>query len=134
MTHQIDNTSRSAMADAYETSVGTTVTLEFRTGSPPANCAAADSGTLIASCTLPANWLADAVNGAKTLLGTWQDTSADAAGVIGHYRFKDGTSACRGQGTVTNTGGGGDITLQNTNVAVGQAITVTSFTFTMGGA
>ena len=38
------------------------------------------------------------------------------------------------QGTVTLTGGGGDMTLDNTSIASGQAVNVTSFTLTDGNA
>jgi hypothetical protein len=35
---------------------------------------------------------------------------------------------------VTATGGGGDMTLDNTSIASGQQVTITSFTITAGGA
>ena len=38
------------------------------------------------------------------------------------------------QGTVTNTGGGGDMTVQNVVVEAAQAITITGFTLTAGNA
>ena len=63
------------------------------------------------------------------------DSAADASGTAGHFRIyaSDGTTAHM-QGSVTMTGGGGDMTLDNTNVAVGQQITVNTFTITAGGA
>jgi hypothetical protein len=68
-------------------------------------------------------------------LGTWEDTSADAAGTAGHFRIKDsGGTTCHIQGTVTITGGGGDMTLDNTSIAAAQAITITAFSITAGGA
>lgn len=70
----------------------TSPTLEVRTGQPPANAAAADSGTVLATMTLPANWMADAASGAKALTGTWQDASADASGRAGHFRIKNGAT------------------------------------------
>lgn len=77
--------------------------------------------------------MAAASNGSKALLGTWQDTSADAAGTAGHFRIKAGAT-CHIQGNITATGGGGDMTLDNTLIAVGQQVTVTAFTLTAGGA
>jgi hypothetical protein len=67
--------------------------------------------------------------------GTWQDTSADDSGTAGHFRIyaSDGTT-CHMQGTVTATGGGGDLQVDNTSFAVGQSFTVTSFTLTDGNA
>ena len=38
------------------------------------------------------------------------------------------------QGTVTVTGGGGDMTVANTSFAVGQPFEITSFTLTDGNA
>jgi len=133
MAVQLSDAVRNAMADTYESTIGTAPTLEVRTGAPPANCAAADSGTLLASMALPSDWLSAASSGGKTLLGVWQDLTADATGTAGHYRIKQG-GTCHEQGTVTATGGGGDLTLNNVSIAVGQAVSVTAFTRTMSGA
>ena len=122
---------RNARLDAVESTIGTAAVLKIRTGAAPANCAAADSGTVLATLTLPSDWMAAASSGAKALSGTWQDTSADATGTAAHFRIyaSDGTT-CGIQGTVTATGGGGDLELQNTSIASGQAITITAFTLT----
>ena len=133
MAFQFSVAARNAALDAIETTIGTSANLEIRSGAKPANCAAADSGTLLATLVLPTDWLSAASNGAKTLLGTWQDSSADAAGIAGHFRIKAGAT-CHIQGDVTATGGGGDLTLDNTNIAAGQSVSVTSFTLNAGGA
>lgn len=133
MPFQFSTAARNASIDAIETAIGTAPTLEIRSGAVPANCAAADSGTVLATMTLPSDWLAAASNGSKTLLGTWQDTSADATGTAGHFRIKVG-GTCHIQGTVTATGGGGDMTLDNISIASAQQVTITSFTLTAGGA
>lgn len=133
MAFQFSVAARNAALDAIETAIGTAPTLTLRTGSAPADCAAADSGTVLATMTLPSDWLAAASAGAKGLAGTWQDTSADAAGTAGHFRIKQGAT-CHIQGTVSITGGGGDMTLDNNVLAVGQQVTITSFTLTAGGA
>lgn len=133
MAFQFSTTARNAALDGIESAIGTAPTMEIRTGSPPANCAASDTGTVLASMTLPSDWLAAASSGSKALAGTWEDTSADATGTAGHFRIKVG-GTCHIQGTVTGTGGGGDMTLQNVNIAAGQAITITAFTLTAGGA
>ena len=66
---------------------------------------------------------------------TWEDTSADATGTAAHFRIyaSDGTT-CHAQGTVTATGGGGDLTVDNTSFASGQSFTVTTFSLTAGNA
>lgn len=133
MAFQFSTSARNAALDAIETTIGTAPTLEIRSGSVPANCAAADSGTVLATFTLPSDWLAAASNGSKTLSGTWQDLSADATGTAGHFRIKVGAT-CHIQGTVTATTGGGDMTLDNVSINSGQQVNITSFTLTAGGA
>lgn len=133
MAFQFSTTVRNASLDAIETTIGTAPTLEIRSGAVPANCAAADAGTVLATLALPSDWLAAAAAGAKTLLGTWQDASADATGTAAHFRIKAGAT-CHIQGTVTATGGGGDMTVDNTSFATGQQVTVTAFTINAGGA
>lgn len=109
--------------------------MKLRTGAAPANCGTADSGTVLATLNLPSDWLAAAASGAKSKSGTWEDASADAAGTAAHFRIyaSDGTT-CHIQGTVTITGSGGDLTLDNNVLAVGQQVTITSFTITDGNA
>jgi hypothetical protein len=126
---------RNAKLDAVETATGTAALLRIRTGAPPAACVTADSGTVVATVNLPSDWMNAASSGTKTLLGTWQDASADAAGTAGHFRIYDtaGTT-CHIQGTVTATGGGGDMTVDNAVFAAGQSFTVTTFTLTAGNA
>ena len=133
MAFQFSTTARNASLDAIETTVGTTPTLEIRTGTAPASCSAADTGTLLASMILPADWAAAAATGSKTLLGAWQDAAADAAGTAGHFRLKQG-AVCHIQGSISATGGGGDMTMDNTSIAVGQQVTVNDCTLTAGGA
>lgn len=126
---------RNARLDAIETVLSTSPVLKFRSGAQPANCAAADSGTVIATLALPSDWLAAAASGSKAKLGTWEDISADALGIIGHFRIyaSDGVT-CGMQGSVTITGGGGNMTVDNTVVEAAQDITVTAFSITDGNA
>lgn len=126
---------RNARLDAIETTVGASAVLKIRSGAAPANCATADSGDVLATLSLPADWMAGAAAGSKAKSGTWEDASADAAGTAAHFRLyaSDGTT-CHAQGTVTATGGGGDMTVDNTSFEVGQKFTVTGFTLTEGNA
>ncbi len=126
---------RNAQLDTVESTIGTSAVLKIKSGAPPATCATADSGTVLATLNLPSDWMAAASSGTKALTGTWQDTSADAAGTAAHFRVyaSDGTT-CGAQGTVTATGGGGDMTLDNAVIAAAQQVTITSFTLTAGNA
>ncbi len=126
---------RNAQLDAFESTTGASAILRILSGTVPATCATAQSGTLLASLSLPSDWMAAAASGSKALAGTWQDTSADATGTAGYFRILDSTgTTCHAQGTITATGGGGDLTLDNTSIASGQTVTVTSFTLTAGNA
>ena len=135
MAIQLSVAVRNARLDTIESTIGTSAVLKIRTGAAPANVAAADSGTVLATLNLPSDWMAAAASGAKAKSGTWEDTSADATGTAAHFRLyaSDGTTAHM-QGTVTATGGGGDLTVDNTSFAAAQAFTVTGFTLTDGNA
>jgi len=133
MAVQLSTAVRNARLDAIETTIGVSAILKVKTGAQPANCAAADTGTVLATLNLPSDYLAAAASGAKAKAGTWEDTSADAAGTAAHWRLyaTDGTT-CHAQGTVTATGGGGDLTVDNVVFAAAQAFTVTAWSFTDG--
>jgi hypothetical protein len=126
---------RNARLDAIETEIGTSAVLKIRSGAAPTNITDADSGTVLATLTLPSDWMAIASSGSKSKSGTWQDASADAAGTAAHWRLyaSDGTTQHM-QGTVTATGGGGDMTVDNVVFASGQNFTVTTFSLTDGNA
>jgi hypothetical protein len=128
-------TVRNARLDAIETAIGTAAVLKIRSGAVPSNIADADSGTVLATLSLPSDWMAAAGSGSKAKTGTWNDTSADNAGTAGHFRVyaSDGTTQ-HIQGTVTATGGGGDMTLDNTSITAGQTVTISTFTLTDGNA
>ncbi len=135
MTVQFSVAVRNARLDAFESTIGTSAVLKIRSGSVPATVATADAGTVLATLTLPSDWMAAASSGTKSKSGTWEDTSADATGTAAHFRIyaSDGTTAHM-QGTVTATGSGGDMTVDNTSFAAAQAFSVTSFTLTEGNA
>jgi len=126
---------RNARLDAIESTINVSAVLKIRTGTVPSTCATADAGTVLATMTLPSDWMAAASNGSKAKSGTWQDLSADNPGTAEHFRIyaSDGTT-CHIQGTVSMSGGGGDMILDNTSIASGQTITITTFTLTDGNA
>jgi hypothetical protein len=134
MALQLSTTLRDNQAGEVETTIGTAPKLQIRTGAPPANCAAADSGTLLVELTLPSDWLTAPSSGAVSKSGTWEGT-ATGAGTAGHFRVKDSTGAtAHMQGTVTATSGGGDMEVNNTNIAATQTVVVSSFSYTRGNA
>jgi len=102
--------------------------LEIRTGASPGAENAA-TGTLLASITLPATPWNAAASSVATKNGTWQDASADGDGVAAHYRLKNSGDTHRVDGTVGQ--GSGDLSLDNTNIATGQVVTISTFQLTL---
>lgn len=126
---------RNAVLNSVETTIGTSPILRIRSGAPPASCATADSGTVLAEMTLPSDWMADAVAGSKVKAGTFEETDAPNTGTAGHFRIYDSAgTTCHMQGTVTASGGGGDMEFDSTSITAGQFVTITSFTLNAGNA
>lgn len=123
---------RNAMLDAYETTIGASPKMRILTGADPANCATAQTGTLLAELTLPADWAAAAASGAKGLLGSWSG-AVTVAGTAGHFRIVDSSgTTCHEQGTIGTSGE--DINLTSTALTVGQVLVITAKTLTAGNA
>ena len=133
MALQFDEIIRNLQLDSIESSTGPSAVLKLRTGAKPANVAAADSGTVIATMTLPSDWMAAASGGTKSLLGTWQDLVADATGTVGHFRiYTSGGTFAKIQGSCGESLT--DMIIDNEDVNGGQTINVVSFTLTAGNA
>ena len=124
---------RNAQLDTIESTIGTSAKLSVYTGSAPADCATADTGTKLITISLPSDWMNAASSGTKTLLGTWSGTaSAGSAATPGYHRFKDSTdTTCGMQGSCGI--GSGDLSFNGT-ITSGQTITVSAYTITAGGA
>lgn len=115
--------------------MGTAAKLQGWSGSQPANCAAAATGSKLMEITLASDWAAAASAGSKALNNLPLTTTALAAGTLGYYRFVDSAgTTCHEQGSITATGGGGDMTVDNPALTSGQTINVTAFTKTEAGA
>lgn len=133
MTIQLSTPVRNARLDVIESTIGTSPIMRILTGSAPANCAAAETGTVLAELTLPSDWMAAASSGSKALSGTWQDGSADAGGTAAYFRvYNSGATTCHIQGTVGTSGT--DMIVDSVTFTLGQPFTVTAFTLTDGNA
>lgn len=128
----LDGTFNGAAGVNYDAGV-----LEIRSGAAPGP-EAAETGTLLASIAIPADGFAAASGSSIAKTGTWSDTAADGTGTAAHFRMRRSgdagaasTITSRIEGTVTATGGGGDITLDNVSIATGQTVTITSLTFNL---
>ena len=110
-------------------------TVEIRSGSAPTNCEDADSGTLLAvlTCSDPAFGAAADANpgGRATASSVTSDSSANATGTAGHFRAKDSNGVVITQGSVTATGGGGDMEINSVSVVSGVEVAITAWTFTV---
>ena len=177
---------RNGQVGSIETTVGTAPIARVYGGAAmPVSTATAAAGTVLASMTLPSDWLAAPNSGAVAKAGAWADSSADASGLARYIRFYDsGATTCHIQGLVsqvwvistayllnqhahngtnvyicttagTSAGSGGptgtgtgitdgtcvwsyvgavDFTLDNTNIAAAQSVTLTTCTITAGNA
>lgn len=122
---------RNAKLDAIETKIGVSGVLKIRTGAEPADVAAVATGTVLATLNLPSDYFNAASGGLKTLLGTWEDLTADASGDAGYWRFyeSDGVT-CHMQGSCGE--GSGDLSLDNITLAAGQEFAIPAMTITDG--
>ena len=133
MSFQFSETLRNLWLDDIETIGGVSPLLYIRTGSPPTNCAAVDTGTLLCTITLPSDWMSAAASGAKSKLGTWQATTA-VTGTPGHFRFKTSGGTCFWQGTATVDTLSGDMEIDIVPIQSGRLFTVSVCTVTSPGA
>lgn len=135
MTIQRSVAARQAAGDSFETvlTAGGAPVLKLFSGALGANCAAADPTGLLGSATLPVDCFTAADTSVKNSKNnTWSGTGS-AGGTAASYRlYANGGTVCHEQGTVTATGGGGDLTLDNTSIANGQVFTITSWDRTQG--
>lgn len=127
MAFQYGATLRNNQVSQIQTSIGSSGTLKIFSGAEPANCAAADPAGLLATIALPSTFLTSSA-GVTTLSGTWS-VAASGTGTAASFRMYDGSSVCHAQGNTTT-----DLVLNNTSIASGQTVTVTSFSVTAGNA
>lgn len=124
---------RNARADQIETIAGASPRLHFLTGSAPANLSDAETGTLLADATLPADWLSAPADGVKSKVGTWNDPAANASGTCGYARlYKADNVTCVAEYTVGTSGA--DINLLSLDFVAGQPLNIESFSITEGNA
>lgn len=102
--------------------------LELRDGAPSG---LESVGNVLVRFTVPDNGWSPSQGGVKDLMGLWQAVAL-AGGTAGHYRFTSPDGRYIEVGTVSGKGGGGDLQIDNVNVARGQAVTLNRFLKTLG--
>lgn len=123
-------TACNAQLDALSALIGTSARLRIYSGTRPDSVADPITGTLLAELTCNASAFAAAASGGVlTASAITSDASANATDIATHYRlFKsDGTTAVI-DGDVAMSGA--DLILDNTSIATGQTVGVSSFTIT----
>lgn len=124
------NSACDAVVDLLDAGAGAG-TIKIYTGAQPASANDAASGTLLATITLSDPAFGAASTGVATMAGTPLSGTGVAAGTAGWARLADSTGANVLDGSVTATGGGGQIELATTTISVGVTVQITSGTVTM---
>jgi hypothetical protein len=139
MTVRISTAARNAMADGVAALIDGGAgagRLRIYTGSQPAGPGTAPSGTLLVEITLNDPAFGAASTGVATLdVDPALSGTGVAAGTAGWARYLTSTEAAATglgivDGSVTATGGGGDVTVATTTISVGLTVPVTSATIT----
>ena len=123
--------SRSAAADAVVDRIdgGSPGVLKIYSGSLGANADTDPAGTLLATIT----WANPAFGAASSGVATATDpvaVNASATGTAGCFMVETSAGANVFDGTVTATGGGGDLTLSTVSLVSGSPVDITAFTYT----
>ena len=109
-------TATQPMGAALATSIGAGATIEIRSGAEPATPETAASGTLLATVTVAGSFTSTL--GVLTAADP-ASASPAASGTAGHFRLKQSGGTAVMDGTVTATGGGGDMQLGSTTITIG---------------
>ena len=133
MATQYSVATRTAQMAQLNTTIGINAQIILYNGTAPANVGTAATGTLLVQFAGNATAFGAAATGVLTASAV-AGVNATAAGVAGYYRINTSAGVAVTQGTITGTGGGGDMIATNTNIAAGQACTFPSFTITAFGA
>lgn len=133
MTIQYSATHRNNNVADITTQAGSTAYLLIYTGAQPANCATADTGTLLASLPL-SNPIAPAPSNGVLTLSAVTSAAAAASGTAGHWRIctSSAGTTCVAQGSVGTSGA--DLNFPSTSFTAGETISVSSMTITANGA
>lgn len=131
MALQYSTTLRNNQLAQIQATRGSSATLLFYTGTPPASCSAAATGTLLGTITLPTTSMGTPSSGSVSLSGTWSGT-ASGTGTAGYFRVLDGSSVCHEQGTAGTSGT--DMILTSASFTSGQAFSVSTYTVTAANA
>ena len=121
-------TATQPMGAALATAIGAAATIEIRSGAKPATPETAASGPLLATVTNSGSFTSTA--GVLTAADPASESPA-ASGAAGYFRVKQSGGTAVLDGTVTATGGGGDMQLGSTTITTGVPVDLGVPTFTI---
>lgn len=128
LTDAIRNARCNAIVDALDAGAGAG-TIAIRSGTRPATPTTTATGTLLATATLADPAFGDAVAGVATMTDP-AGVVAGNTGTASWFRAFDSNGAACFDGSVTATGGGGDLTLASTSVVAATTVDITGGTIT----
>ena len=123
------NASAKAIGDLVDAGTGAG-TLKIYSGAQPATGDTAESGTLLATVAFADPAFAAPSNGTINATDPAAVTGV-AAGTAGWFRVEDSAGNNVYDGSVTATGGGGDLTLATTTISIGVTVDITALSITM---
>lgn len=101
------------------------------TGTAP-SIDSAVTGTLLVEWTLSDPAFGTASSGTITAASMPKSGTGVGAGTAGYFRVVDSAGNAVYQGSVTATGGGGDMTMSTTTISVDLAVSLTALSYTKG--
>lgn len=134
MAIQYSTTARTNSMTQLATDIGASCKIKIFTGTLPATCATADTGTLLVTFTGNAGGFGTASAGVLTASAV-ANANATGTGTAGYFRIypsADTSTNAVVQGTVGTSGA--DMIVTNTSINNGQTCTFTSLTVTAFGA
>lgn len=118
-----------SVVDALDAGAGAGI-IRIYSGAQPATADTAPSGTLLATITLPDPAFGAAAAGSASA-GAIAAAAATTTGTAGWFRALDSALVTVLDGSVTATGGGGDMQLNTTSLVSGVDVDITTWTVTM---
>jgi hypothetical protein len=115
---------RTVLADAVDNYINTTGATDAS-----GDLVIRASTTILVTFVLANPAFGAASSGVITLASTPIAATASAAGTADNFQIRDRANASAVAGSVTATGGGGDITVSNTSIANGQNCSLDSLTY-----
>ena len=125
------NAAANAVADLVDAGSGSGL-IRIYTGTQPTSADLPPSGTLLATVTTNDPAYGSAGSGTADLVVSPTLTATGiAAGTAGWFRMLDSTGATILDGSITATGGGGDMTMNTVTISVGLSLQLTAGSITM---